>query len=71
MKVLVVVEDDRDMQLLIELTLQADARLEVSGCCATAAEAIALARSMQPQLVILDHLRYPPFAVEVPPVAVM
>lgn len=55
MKVLVVVEDDRDMQLLIELTLQADPRLEVSGCCATAADAVALARRMQPELVILDH----------------
>lgn len=55
MKVLVVVEDDRDMQLLIELTLQVDARLELSGCAATAAEAIELAREAQPALVILDH----------------
>ncbi len=55
MKVLVVVEDDRDMQLLIELTLQADSRLEISGCCATADAAIALTRQVQPALVILDH----------------
>lgn len=55
MKVLVVVEDDRDMQLLIELTLQLDSRLEISGCAASAAEAIELARTMQPQLVVLDH----------------
>jgi DNA-binding NarL/FixJ family response regulator len=54
-KVLVVVEDDRDMQLLIELTLRADDRLEISGCCATAAEAVAEARRLQPALVILDH----------------
>lgn len=55
MKVLVVVEDDRDMQMLIELTLGGDARLHVSGCASTAEDAIRLAREMQPQLVILDH----------------
>lgn len=55
MKVLVVVEDDADMQLLIRLTLQADHRLGVEGACATAQEAIAVAREMQPHLVILDH----------------
>lgn len=54
MKVLVVVEDDVDMQLLIEVTLAADARLEVSGRCTTAAEAVAEARRIQPDLVILD-----------------
>lgn len=55
MKVLVVVEDDRDMQLLIRLTLEADPRLTISGCCATAVEAITQARELQPSLVILDH----------------
>ncbi|MCW2921136.1 MAG: DNA-binding response regulator [Thermoleophilia bacterium] len=55
MKVLVVVEDDRDMQLLIQLTLQVDSRLEITGCCATAAAAIQLAREVHPALVILDH----------------
>ena len=55
MKVLVVVEDDRDMQLLIQLTLQVDSRLEISGCASTAQEAIELAREVQPELVILDH----------------
>lgn len=55
MKVLVVVEDDADMRLLIELTLRADQRLELSGACATAAEAVAQAQAMQPDLVILDH----------------
>lgn len=55
MKVLVVVEDDRDMQLLIKLTLQLDPRLEITGCCATAAAAVDLARKEQPSLVILDH----------------
>lgn len=55
MKVLVVVEDDRDMQRLIELTLGADRRLELFGTCATAEEAITAARALQPDLVILDH----------------
>ena len=55
MKVLVVVEDDSDMRLLIELTLRVDERLELSGACGTAAEAIAQASAMQPDLVILDH----------------
>lgn len=55
MKVLVVVEDDRDMQLLIRLTLEDDSRLEISGCAACATEAIELARETQPALVILDH----------------
>ncbi len=55
MKVLVVVEDDADMRLLIELTLQVDRRLEMSGACATAEEAVEAARRVQPGLVILDH----------------
>lgn len=55
MKVLVVVEDDRDMQLLITLTLGDDPRLQVAGSAATAAQAIAEARRLQPELVILDH----------------
>jgi DNA-binding NarL/FixJ family response regulator len=55
MKVLVVVEDDTDMRLLIELTLGIDDRLQISGGCATAAEAITEAKALQPDLVILDH----------------
>lgn len=55
MKVLVVVEDDHDMQLLIRVTLQQDGRLELKGACATAREAVEAARELQPQLVILDH----------------
>jgi len=55
MKVLVVVEDDADMQHLIQLTLSADGRLELSGCCTTADEAVEMAREVQPSLVILDH----------------
>lgn len=55
MKVLVVVEDDTDMRLLIQLTLSSDQRLEVSGSCATAAEAVSEAQRTQPDLIILDH----------------
>lgn len=55
MKVLVVVEDDRDMQLLIRLTLQQEPRLEIQGACATAEQAVEAAREMRPHLVILDH----------------
>lgn len=54
-KILVVVEDDADIRFLIKLTLRSDERLEILGEAATAAEAIALARTEQPSLIILDH----------------
>jgi DNA-binding NarL/FixJ family response regulator len=54
-KVLVVVEDDPDMRTLIRITLARDPRLEVVGEAASAAEAIGLARSIEPGLVVLDH----------------
>ena len=53
--ILVVVEDDADIRFLIKLTLRADGRLEILGEAATAAEAVELARTQQPGLVILDH----------------
>jgi DNA-binding NarL/FixJ family response regulator len=55
MKVLVVVEDDDDMRLLMEVMLDVDPRLQLSGTAATAAEAIAAALRLQPDLVVLDH----------------
>jgi len=55
MKVLMVVEDDRDMQLLIEVMLGADGRLELAGAATSAAEAIESARREQPDLIVLDH----------------
>lgn len=55
MKIMMVVEDDADMQMLIELTLGADSRLEVTGRAATATDAVELAKEMQPDLIILDH----------------
>jgi DNA-binding NarL/FixJ family response regulator len=54
-KILVVVEDDADIRFLIKLTLRSDGRLEIMGEAATAAEAVTLAASEQPGLIILDH----------------
>ncbi|MEY2434290.1 MAG: hypothetical protein QOC92_4015 [Acidimicrobiaceae bacterium] len=54
-KVLVVVEDDPDMRTLIRITLARDPRLEVVGEAASAKEAIDLARSIEPGLIVLDH----------------
>ncbi len=55
MKVLLVVEDDADMRLLIEVVLSEDPRVEIVGDAATASEAIAIARSTEVDLIILDH----------------
>lgn len=55
MKVMMVVEDNADMQMLIELTLGADTRLDVTGRASTASDAIELAKEMQPDLIVLDH----------------
>lgn len=55
MKVLVVVEDDLDMRQVIHITLTSDPRLEVVGEASTAREAIELARSVSPALIVLDH----------------
>ncbi len=55
MKVLVVLEDDVQMQRLINMNLQIDPRLELSGAASTAAEALQLAERIQPDLIVLDH----------------
>ena len=54
-KVLVVVEDDRDMRTLIRITLERDPRLEVVGEASSADEAVALVQTAEPGLIILDH----------------
>lgn len=54
-RVLVVIEDDPDFRRLIRITLSSEARLHVDGEAASADEALALAREMQPELVVLDH----------------
>jgi DNA-binding NarL/FixJ family response regulator len=55
MKAMVVVEDDPSMQMLIQVTLAIDDRIEVGGCAQTADEAVVLAKEQQPDIVILDH----------------
>lgn len=54
-RVLVVVEDEADIRLLIRMTLLDDPRIELFGEATTAAEAVELARSSYPGLIILDH----------------
>jgi len=54
-RVLVIVEDDPDMREVIRLTMQVDARLHIMGEAASAREAIDLARSLDPGVIILDH----------------
>ena len=54
-KVLVVVEDEEDMRLLIQAILQRDPRLEIVGHATSAAEALEVARTLEPGLIILDH----------------
>lgn len=53
--VLVVVEDEPDMRTLIRITLAGDPRLEVVGQAASAEEALALVRTCEPGLIVLDH----------------
>lgn len=55
-RVLAVVEDEPDMRLLIRITLEHEASFEVIGEAATAEDAIRLARDLQPDIVILDHV---------------
>lgn len=55
MKVLLVVEDDPDMRSLIRITISEDSRFEIIGEAASAEDAIELARSSEPSLIILDH----------------
>jgi len=54
-KVLVVIDDEPDMRTVIRFTLRADPRLEIQGEAETAQQAIELARTVDPGLVILDH----------------
>lgn len=55
MKVLLVVEDEPDLQLLVQLQFSLDPDFEVDGQAADIATAIALARVWQPDLIVLDH----------------
>jgi DNA-binding NarL/FixJ family response regulator len=54
-KVLVIVEDEADMRAVIRAMLSADPRLEVVGEATSATQAVELARSYDPGLIVLDH----------------
>jgi DNA-binding NarL/FixJ family response regulator len=54
-KVLVLVEDEPDMRAVIRAMLSIDRRLEIIGEASSAPQAIELARSVEPGLIILDH----------------
>ena len=54
-RVLMLVEDEEDIRLVIQLQLMGDPRIEVAGEAASAEEAIELAKTMEPGLIILDH----------------
>ena len=50
-----IVEDEPDMRTVIKLVFKADPRFEVDGEASSAAEAIEVARSSEPGLIVLDH----------------
>lgn len=52
---LVIVEDEPDIRLLIRMLLTQDDRLDVLGEATSAADAIELARTAAPRLIVLDH----------------
>lgn len=54
-RVLVIVEDDADMRTMIRAILSIDRRIEICGEAANAADAVELARTLDPGLVVLDH----------------
>jgi DNA-binding NarL/FixJ family response regulator len=54
-KVLVIVEDEADMRRFVRLLLSRDPRLEILGETSTAEEAIELATTVEPGLIVLDH----------------
>jgi DNA-binding NarL/FixJ family response regulator len=54
-KVLAVVEDDKDMRMLISMLLSSDPDLEIVGEAQNAEEAIELAGGTGSDVIILDH----------------
>jgi DNA-binding NarL/FixJ family response regulator len=54
-RILVVVEDEPDMRLMIRSILTSDRRIKIVGEAANAKDAIAVASSYNPGLIILDH----------------
>lgn len=54
MKAVVIVEDDPDIQSLIETIFSMDPRFSVVGLADTAEAALELARTTQPEIIVLD-----------------
>ena len=55
LQVMVVVEDDPGMQVLIEEVLSEDPRLDLNGEALDLPQAMKMAASVKPDLLILDH----------------
>jgi DNA-binding NarL/FixJ family response regulator len=54
MKAVVIVEDDPDIQSLIETIFSMDPRFSVAGLAESAEHALELARTTQPEIIVLD-----------------
>jgi DNA-binding NarL/FixJ family response regulator len=54
MKSVVIVEDDPDIQSLISTIFSMDPRFSVSGLAESAEEAVELARTTRPEIIVLD-----------------
>jgi DNA-binding NarL/FixJ family response regulator len=54
MKSVVIVEDDPDIQSLISTIFSMDPRFSVAGLAASAEEALELARTTAPEIIVLD-----------------
>jgi DNA-binding NarL/FixJ family response regulator len=54
MKTVLIVEDDPDIQSLIETIFSMDPRFSVTGMAESAEEALELARSTAPEIIVLD-----------------
>jgi DNA-binding NarL/FixJ family response regulator len=55
MKALVIVEDDLDIQSLIETIFSMDPRFAVAGLADSAEDAVEMARSTEPDIIVLDN----------------
>ncbi len=55
MKILVVVEDDPDMRMAIRIVLSTEPRVQVEGEASSIDEAVKVAQTVKPELIILDH----------------
>jgi len=68
MRALVVVEADKDLQVLIETVFSLDSRFTVAGVSTTAEDALQMARTTKPAMIVLDpHLAGKMTGLEVAP----